>query len=121
MQKDCSAVWKDCLSLIRSQIPEQSFNTWFSPIIPVRLSEEILTIQVPSQFFYEWLEEHYVNVLKKAITSVLGPAGKLEYSVIVDKGNAQSNPLTVKFPNGSGNRRGFDSKASNHYKSPIRS
>ncbi|HEX9650893.1 MAG TPA: chromosomal replication initiator protein DnaA [Cyclobacteriaceae bacterium] len=119
MLKDCSAVWKDCLSLIRSQIPEQSFNTWFSPIIPVRLSEEILTIQVPSQFFYEWLEEHYVNVLKKAITSVLGPAGKLEYSVIVDKGNAQSNPLTVKFPNGSGNRRGFDSKASNHYKSPF--
>ena len=119
MQQDCSDVWKDCLSLIKSQIPEQSFNTWFSPIIPVRISEEILTIQVPSQFFYEWLEEHYVNVLKKAITSVLGPAGKLEYSVIVDKGNAQSNPLTVKFPNGSGNRGRFDSKASSQYKSPF--
>jgi chromosomal replication initiator protein len=64
----------------------------------------VLTIQVPSQFFYEWLEENYVPVLKKAVTTVLGPTGKLEYSVIVDSGNKQNPPVAVNYPNGLKNK-----------------
>jgi len=119
MQKDCSAVWNDCLSQIKEQIPEQSFNTWFLPIVPLRLVDNILTIQVPSQFFYEWLEEHYVNELKRAILNVLGSLGKLEYSVIVDKGNSQSNPYTVKLPNGSGKSHEATGAGMRNYKSPF--
>lgn len=58
----------------------------------------MLTIQVPSQFFYEWLEEHYVSVLKLAIETELGITGKLEYSIIVDKGDAINKPYTVNLP-----------------------
>jgi len=120
MQKDYSVVWNDCLSQIKDQIPEQSYNTWFTPIVPVRLVDNVLTIQVPSQFFYEWLEEHYVNVLKNAIMNVLGNFGKLEYSVIVDKGNDQSNPFTVRFPNGSGHQRPSNGPSRmENYKSPF--
>jgi chromosomal replication initiator protein len=61
-----------------------------------------LTIQVPSQFFYEWLEEHYVPVLKKAVHQVLGTNGRLEYSVIVDSGNHNNPPVLVNYPNGNG-------------------
>jgi chromosomal replication initiator protein len=57
---------------------------------------------VPSQFFYEWLEEHYVPVLKKAVHQVLGTNGRLEYSVIVDSGNHNNPPVLVNYPNGSG-------------------
>ncbi|HMJ71469.1 MAG TPA: chromosomal replication initiator protein DnaA [Cyclobacteriaceae bacterium] len=101
-----TTVWNDCLDIIRQSVDEQSFSTWFKPIIPLRTESDVLTIQVPSQFFYEWLEEHYVPVLKKAINTILGPAGRLEYSVVVDSGNTNNPPLMVNYPNtGNGTKR----------------
>lgn len=105
-------VWSKCLSIIRDKIPEQSFNTWFAPISPMRLESDVLTIQVPSQFFYEWLEEHYVHLLRHAISQVLGDNGKLEYSVIVDRGNSTHKPYTINLPNQHG---GGQSRYSQRY------
>jgi len=105
MVVDSATVWSDCLGVIRQEVDEQNFNTWFKPISPIKSEGDILTIQVPSQFFYEWLEEHYVPVLKKAIHQVLGPNGRLEYSVVVDSGNQKNPPLMVNYPNGNGTKR----------------
>lgn len=105
MVVDCATVWGDCLEVIRQQVDEQNFNTWFKPISPLKSDADVLTIQVPSQFFYEWLEEHYVPVLKKAIHHVMGPNGRLEYSVVVDSGNHKNPPLMVNYPNGNGTKR----------------
>ena len=99
MVKDCVSVWEDCLRFIRSQVGDQSFKTWFEPIAPLKLHEGILTIQVPSQFFYEYLEEHYVQLLRQVIHTELGPQGRLEYSVIVDSGSAQNQAYSVTLPN----------------------
>jgi len=99
MQLDCNTVWNNCLEIIKDDVAEQGFNTWFAPIVPLRLDGNSLTIQVPSQFFYEWLEEHYIHVLKKALTATIGDRAKLEYSVIVDQGNKQNAPRTVNLPN----------------------
>lgn len=76
-------VWKNCLEFIAERIPAQSFKTWFEPIKPLKTESNVLTIQVPSQFFYEWIEENYVNVIKQAIASEMGPEARLEYSVVV--------------------------------------
>jgi chromosomal replication initiator protein len=102
---DCATVWSDCLEIIRKEVDEQDFNTWFKPINPLKNDGDVLTIQVPSQFFYEWLEEHYVPVLRSAIHQVLGPNGRLEYSVVVDSGNQKNPPLMVNYPNGNGMKR----------------
>ncbi len=99
MNKDCKSVWENCLKTIRSSLPEHTFNTWFVPIVPLSLHNNTLTIQVPSPFYYEYIEENYLEILRKAIDKELGPEGKLEYSVVVDKGNAQSLPKTMTVPN----------------------
>ena len=49
-------VWNNCLSFIKDNIQPQAFKTWFEPIKVVKLSDNILSIEVPSKFFYEWLE-----------------------------------------------------------------
>jgi chromosomal replication initiator protein len=99
---ESATVWNDCLDIIKQSVDDQSFNTWFKPITPLRNEGDVLTIQVPSQFFYEWLEEHYVPVLKKAVHQILGENGRLEYSVIVDSGNHNNPPVSVNYPNGNG-------------------
>ena len=49
-------VWNKCLSFIKDNIQPQAYKTWFEPIDPVKLQDNALSIQVPSKFFYEWLE-----------------------------------------------------------------
>jgi chromosomal replication initiator protein len=102
MEVESGTVWNDCLDLIQEEVGHEDFNTWFKPISPLKVEGDVLTIQVPSQFFYEWLEDNYVPVLKKAIRKTLGPTGRLEYSVIVDSGNQQNPPVAVNFRNGNG-------------------
>jgi chromosomal replication initiator protein len=81
-------------------IPDQSFRTWFEPIRPVALRENALTIQVPNRFFYEWLEEHYVSVLKQTIREQLGDRGQLLYQIVnaVSTGQAPHRPTIIQAP-----------------------
>lgn len=69
------------IPVIRQQVNPQAFRTWFEPIRPMRLEAKVLTIQVPNKFFYEWLEENYVILMKKALRQELGEGAKLEYMV----------------------------------------
>ena len=97
MEKHFEKVWENCLKVIRDNISLQSFKTWFEPIKPTRLEKNVLTIQVPSQFFYEWLEEHYITLLKKTVKKELGEEGRLEYSIVIDN-SPNKAPITVKMP-----------------------
>ncbi|HEY8400847.1 MAG TPA: chromosomal replication initiator protein DnaA [Cytophagaceae bacterium] len=93
MIKDCNTVWNNCLRFIKESVGEQSYKTWFEPIVPHSLIGDVLTIQVPSQFFYEWLEEHYVHVLRQAIDRELGAKGRLEYTLLVEKPTNSAKPF----------------------------
>ena len=54
-EKSYQEIWNNCLNIIRDNVTAQNFKTWFKPIKAVAINKQILTIQVPSQFFYEWL------------------------------------------------------------------
>ncbi|HNX07096.1 MAG TPA: chromosomal replication initiator protein DnaA [Bacteroidales bacterium] len=98
MKKSHTEVWDNCLNIIRDNISYQSFKTWFEPITPIKLIDSVLTIQVPSQFFYEWLEEHFIELLRKTISKELGPEGQLEYSIVMESSYGNSTPVTVRAP-----------------------
>ena len=95
MEKTHDKVWTNCLEIIKDIVEWQHFKTWFEPIRPVALKEKVLTIQVPSQFFFEYLEEHYVNLLAKTLKRELGKEARLEYRIMVDSGNGKEKPLTM--------------------------
>ena len=97
MKKEFEKVWEKCLEIIKDNVNAQSFKTWFEPIKAIRLQTNVLTIQVPSQFFYEWLEEHYVALLKKVVRKELGTDGKLEYSIVMENIYGVK-PYTVRMP-----------------------
>ncbi|MBO4588157.1 MAG: chromosomal replication initiator protein DnaA [Bacteroidales bacterium] len=97
MEKSYKTVWANCLEVIKDNLGEDGeklYKTWFSPIRPVQLENGVLTIEVPSQFYYEYLEEHYIDLLRKAIKLELGPKGMLKYSIVMD----QITPITTTAP-----------------------
>ncbi len=98
MTQEHEKVWASCLKVIKDNISLQAFKTWFEPIIPAKLENDALTIQVPSHFFYEWLEENYIDLLRKVIKKELGAEGRLEYNIVMENNNTKTTPYTVKLP-----------------------
>ncbi len=94
---DCKVIWDNCLKTIKQNVNQQSYKTWFEPIRPVKLQDAALTIQVPNKFFYEWLEEHYVNLLKLSIRTELGDKGRLEYQILMNKPADTKTTKSVDF------------------------
>ncbi|TCZ67914.1 chromosomal replication initiator protein DnaA [Flaviaesturariibacter aridisoli] len=114
MEKNAELVWNNCLGIIKDIVEWQHFKTWFEPIKPVALKESVLIIQVPSQFFYEYLEEHYVNLLAKTLKRELGKDAQLEYRIMVDGGNNYNKPVTVDMAG-----QGYKSFAGNEMDFPL--
>lgn len=79
--KDPSSVWRDCLKTIKDNVTLMTYNTWFVPIKPLDLDKSILRIQLPSQFFWEWIDEHYNTLITRTIHDILGPDAKLAYVI----------------------------------------
>lgn len=95
MEKDYKTIWNNCLRIIRDNIEPKMFETWFMPIEPVKLEKQVLTLQVPSNFFYEYLEANYIDILKRVIRKELGDKARLEYSIVVTR---NISPVTSILP-----------------------
>jgi chromosomal replication initiator protein len=98
MDNTAQSVWSNCLAFIKDNIQPQAYKTWFEPIDAVKLSGNSLSIQVPSKFFYEWLEEHYVKILKVSLTKELGVEAKLVYVIKMENAYGNKQPFTEKIP-----------------------
>ena len=85
------ALWNKCLMFIRDNVNATAYKTWFEPIVPLKYDNKALTIGVPSPFFYEYLEEKYVGLLRAAIYKEIGEGTELMYSILTDK----TNQITV--------------------------
>jgi chromosomal replication initiator protein len=87
MKVSLNARWDRALALIKGNVSEQQYNTWFKPIIFESFDEatKTLLVQVPSPFVYEYLEENYVDLLSKVLRHVFCDGIRLTYRVVTDK------------------------------------
>ena len=108
MEASAEKIWNNCLIFIKDNIQQQAFKTWFEPIIPLKITENSLSIQVPSKFFYEWLEEHYVKILKIALTRELGDEARLIYIIKMENTFGNKTPFTESIP--SSNQSGVNAQ-----------
>jgi len=110
MANNFEKTWESCLKIIKDNISWQAYKTWFEPIKPISLESDVLTIEVPSQFFFEWIEEHYVELIAKTIQRVIGKDGRLEYRILMENKN-RHNPASIRVSSGTDNK----GNPSNHY------
>jgi len=86
---DLSIIWKNCLSRIKKNVTQMTYNTWFLPIRPLQLEDNTLKVELPSQFFWEWIDEHYNSLINKTISEVIGPDARLSY--IIDRNSDEDS------------------------------
>ena len=94
-----SEIWGDFLGEIKNNVTQMTFNTWFLPIKPIEMSNSTIKVQLPSQFFWEWIDEHYKSLISKTIQNVLGEQVTLTYVISEEAETIQpiaeiSKPIT---------------------------
>ena len=86
-------VWSNCLTFLKQHISESNFNTWFIPIKPIALQSNKLILEIPNTYFYEWIEEHYIHFLQKALHQEIGKNATLEYIVAPEVKKENKNSI----------------------------
>jgi chromosomal replication initiator protein len=87
MEQNPKALWDNCLQLIRENVTEPQYRTWFAPIVFEKYDEtsQTLLVQVPSMYVYEYLEQHYVALLSKVLSRCFGSSIQLNYRIVADQ------------------------------------
>ena len=76
--------WQQCQTILRDNLTESAFQMWFAPVVPVSFDNNVLILQVKSQFVVEYIEDNYIPILSTTIRRVFGPQTRLEYRVLMD-------------------------------------
>ncbi len=102
MSKSHKALWGDCLNLIKNNVTEQQFKTWFAPIVFESYSEDSrkVLVQVPSPYVYEYLEQHYIDLLSKVLMRYFGQGVSLSYRIVTDQAHALTQTFEAEQPGG---------------------
>jgi chromosomal replication initiator protein len=92
-------IWTRCCEIIKNQIPGPSFRTWISPIEPMKIENHKLIVQIPNQFFIEWLEGRYNETIQSALHEIVNEEFGISY-VIREGSDAfrDSSILTSELP-----------------------
>ena len=83
--------WNKCLEIFKDNLSAEQFNAWFAPIVAVDFTDDKLTLNVPSQFFVEQIEERFYGLLKATIKRVFGQKTKLFYNYNIVKDDQESS------------------------------
>ncbi|MDR1543874.1 MAG: chromosomal replication initiator protein DnaA [Prevotellaceae bacterium] len=91
-------LWENCLDIIHDNVSDEVFNAWFSPIIPLQYENKELVLQVPSMFFYEYIEEKFADLLRFTLNREFGSDTNLMYRVLVDKNSQTTTDMPTATP-----------------------
>ena len=93
---ESASLWSKCLEIIKDNVSEKAYSTWFTPIVPIKYEGNDITIQVPSHFFYEYIEEQYAHLIHATLTRITGKNIVIYYRVFVDNSDEKKGHTTIQ-------------------------
>lgn len=96
INNDALTGWDKCLDIIKDNVDKQVYKTWFKPLKPLSYNNDQLVLSVPSQFFYEWIEENFYDLLQKSISKVFGDDIRIQYQVAVKENEDSLESRAIK-------------------------
>lgn len=123
-KKELHQVWQQCLDLIQEAIGEKNFQTWFLPIVPLALENNVLTLLLPTHYFCDYVEQHFQEAMGYALRTVISPNVRLVYEINIDSTSPEPNRTTLTTSSeglGEGSNKFVDqqSKNTSHFDSQL--
>lgn len=83
MQDNVNILWAECQQVLKDNLPQSAYQTWFAPVVAIQWEHNVLVLQVKSQFVVEYIEENYLDILSRVLRKVFGPQVQLEYRILM--------------------------------------
>ncbi len=80
-RETAASLWNACLSIVKQGVSQKEYATWFVPTKGLSMDGKTLTVEIPDRIFYQWIEQNYTEVLRKALDEVVGNEARLRYSL----------------------------------------
>ena len=93
---ESEVLWNKCLEIIKDNVNDKQYSTWFRPIVPIKYDGNDFTIQVPSHFFYEYIEEQYAHLIHATLMRITGKNTVIYYRVFVDNSDEKKGHTTIQ-------------------------
>jgi chromosomal replication initiator protein len=95
LKQDLNILWAQCQQILRDNLSQSAYQTWFAPVVALQYENDVLVLQVKSQFIVEYIEDNYLDILSRVLRKVFGPSIQLEYRIMVAGGiiDVPSEPL----------------------------
>ena len=84
-------LWKQIKDRLKSSQPQHAFSTWFEPIVSIALNNDALVLEVPNQFFFEWLQSHYKETIEKEALFIFSEPLTIKYTVSPESRDASAS------------------------------
>ena len=76
MQTDmASLAWSQCQNQLRSELPEQQFNTWIRPLIAQQGLEDEVQLLAPNRFIEDWVKNKFIPRVQKRGAEIIKARG----------------------------------------------
>ena len=87
MTNDVNILWADCQQILRDNLSQSAYQTWFAPIVALQWENDLLVLQVKSQFVVDYIEDNYLDILSRVLRKVFGAKVQLEYRILMAGGS----------------------------------
>ena len=99
MQENLNILWSECQQILKDNLSPSAYQTWFAPVEAIQWDNNVLVLQVRSQFIVDYIEENYLNLLSRVLRKVFGAKVQLEYRILMAGGSidipSDSSKLSV--------------------------
>ena len=93
MDNNCTTYWEQCCQILKDNLSASAYRTWFAPIVPLNYENKVLVVQVNSQYVVEYIEENFIDLLRKTLLRVFGEGIRLEYRVLIDSNSGAGSMI----------------------------
>jgi chromosomal replication initiator protein len=83
MQENINILWAECQQILKDNLSQSAYQTWFAPIEPIQWEDNMLVLQVRSQFIVDYIEDNYLDILSRVLRKVFGAQVQLEYRILM--------------------------------------
>jgi len=85
MPFDLTNLWNKILEYTKQEIGEQAFENWFTQTKLISVSDEIMVVEVPSNFLKDWIHDHYRDIMNIAILKTIGKVLPVKFEIKEEK------------------------------------
>ena len=87
MQANVNILWSECQQILQDNLSQSAYQTWFAPVEAISWEDNVLVLQVRSQFIVDYIEDNYLDLLSRVLRKVFGPNLQLEYRILMAGGS----------------------------------